>query len=275
MGIFVLPLRWSAPMIRIVAIIMLMVIIPVLARAEPVPSFQNMYLEEAQEAAGHVGIELEIEIVESSDRKGIVIKQIPGPGSELGSDRAVWLRVSNGITLPDLKGRPQEEALAALRDLGVAVDVTESRHDGGVRGTVWSQVPVGGTAIDVTTQAVFLDVVGGRYVAVPGVTGTLLSDGMNAIRSGELTPMEMPTDPSGFVSRSVQENRRDCSGFDVRTATVIGTKPPAGSEVYPGTSVQVDYAIGQGFRYDNQCGPEPLTPHDRGGCAGGARHEVC
>ena len=232
-------------MIRIVAIIMLMVIIPVLARAEPVPSYQNMYLEEAQEAAGHVGIELEIEIVESSDRKGIVIKQIPGPGSELGSDRAVWLRVSNGITLPDLKGRPQEEALAALRDLGVA------------------------------TQAVFLDVVGGRYVAVPGVTGTLLSDGMNAIRSGELTPMEMPTDPSGFVSRSVQENRRDCSGFDVRTATVIGTKPPAGSEVYPGTSVQVDYAIGQGFRYDNQCGPEPLTPHDRGGCAGGARHEVC
>ncbi|UCI30800.1 PASTA domain-containing protein [Mesorhizobium sp. B4-1-4] len=225
-----------------------------MASAETVPSLLGMQMDEAKAAADKSGVSLVIQKVDSLERREKILLQVPGVGSEIGTDRQIYVRVSDGMPVPDLVGKPETDAEAVLKGLGIGHESSDRRHDGLVRHTVAGQTPNAGDRLDASSEVVFLDVVGGRYVAVPNVAGQSLSNAMAAIRNGELSPVEDPPAPD-LAATSQRSARRDCTGINVTTATAAGSDPAAGTEVYPGTSVKVTYQTAVTFQASNECKP--------------------
>ncbi|MDX1047331.1 PASTA domain-containing protein [Sinorhizobium medicae] len=243
------------------------------ALAETFPSLLGRQLGEAEHLAKEAGLEVVVQKVDSLERRGKVLLQIPAGGTDVGTDRRIYLQASDGIVVPDLTAKPLADAQGALKSMGLASASSDRRHDGLVRGTVASQVPRPKERIDATRQIVFLDIVGGRYVAVPDVNGKLLSDALAAIRNGELVATESPTNES-FAKTSVQESRLNCKTVRINKAIVSSTQPAAGTEIYPGQSVVVNWSVQPSDRDQasdaEECRPPPI---DRDIC--GRRHQFC
>lgn len=234
-----------------------------LSRADAVPELLGRQVDEAREIAGKAGVALVVQMVGSLERRGRVLLQIPGAGSEIGKDRQLFLRVSDGMPVPGLEGLPKAEAEAALDRLGIGHEASDRRHDGLNRGTVAGQLPIAGTRMDASLEVVFLDLVGGRYVTVPDVSGRPLAEALKAISQGELAPLERPGN-ADLADDSRSSSRRDCRGIDIVVATAAGSDPPAGAEVYPGTVVNLAYTTAASFTADDICPPRvPDDPCER------------
>ncbi|MCF6110344.1 PASTA domain-containing protein [Mesorhizobium muleiense] len=227
-----------------------------IALAESVPSLLGMQISEAEAAAGKSGVSLVVQKVDSLERRGKIILQVPEIGSEIGTGRQIFVRVSDGMPVPDLTGKSKADAEAALTKVGIGHEASDRRHDGLVRNTVAAQVPKPGSRVDASSEVVFLDIVGGRYVTVPDIAGQRLSDAMETLRKGELTPVEDPADKD-LAATSRRSVRKDCTGINTITANAIKSEPQAGTEVYSGISVKVIYENTTTFTADDTCEPIP------------------
>lgn len=231
------------------------------ASAELFPDFLGKQLGEAEHRAKEAGFQVTVQKVDAAEKRGKILLQIPAGGVDVGSDRRIFLQVSDGIVVPDLTGKPLAEAQSVLKAIGLSSASSDRRHDGRLRGTVATQVPAPDERIDPPREIVFLDIVGGRYVPVPNVAEKLLSDALAVVQQGELKGTESPADPS-FVANSVQEKRQGCRTIQIRRAVAKSTTPPAGTEIYPGQSVIVNYAIEISTRED-QLRDEDCQPRVR------------
>jgi eukaryotic-like serine/threonine-protein kinase len=155
--------------------------------------------------------------------KGVVMRAGHDPGAKLRRDTEVDLVISKGrrpIDVPDLVGTPQEEAVGALEDAGLAPAVEQAFHNEVPKGHVISQEPADGTLFK--GDAVNLVVSSGpEMVQVPSVFGRSEAEATQLLES------------AGFA---VDVQRADAYvGFD----RIAAQDPGARSEAPKGSTVTI------------------------------------
>ena len=203
---------------------------PASVSAETVPDLVGLHLAEFEDMPEVASIEFEIQKVDSTERRDEVLFQIPGAGSEIGTGRRVYIKVSNGVLVPGLRGRKRSEAEAELEAAGIGLAVTRRLYSGVRENIVAAQVPGAGTRIDASRQIVFLIVAEG--ITIPDLTGL---DHVEALGIINALGLRGQTEPPVFQSRTGQA----CSGIQFWASRVTGLAPGAGTSVALGTSVTI------------------------------------
>ncbi|MCX5378819.1 Stk1 family PASTA domain-containing Ser/Thr kinase [Streptomyces sp. NBC_00091] len=184
---------------------------------------------------------------EAFDR-GTVMESDPGSGERIRGNGTVSLTVSRGpevVSVPDLKGRPLEEAKAELSKAGLAPGiVTQAFSQDVAQGSVISTDPAGGQKRAPDTAVAFV-VSKGRPVPVPNVTGRSLDQARAALEGLGLrveTAAEQvnSASPAGTVANQSAAAGTQAAAGDTVTLTV--SKGPRQVQVPDVTGQDVDVA---------------------------------
>lgn len=134
--------------------------------------------EEATAIVKELYLGLQYTEEESSDTyaKGLICSQEIAPGTKVQKYTTIKYKLSSGsamLALPDVVGKPQEEAERTLKDMGFTVSITKSYSYDHEMGTVMSMTPAAGTQ-SASGEMVTLEVsMGNEYenAMVPNVIG--------------------------------------------------------------------------------------------------------
>ncbi|MEU3467156.1 Stk1 family PASTA domain-containing Ser/Thr kinase [Streptomyces sp. NPDC006687] len=170
---------------------------------------------------------------EAFDR-GTVMNSDPAGGKRIKGNGAVTLTVSRGpelVSVPDLKGRPLEDAKAELTKAGLAPGVvTQAFSEDVAQGSVISTDPAGGQKRSPDT-AVALQVSKGRPVPVPAVTGQSADQARAALEALGLKVATAPDQvnspaPAGTVAaQSLAAGAQAAAGDTVTLTLSKGPRP--------------------------------------------------
>jgi beta-lactam-binding protein with PASTA domain/serine/threonine protein kinase len=171
---------------------------------------------------------------ESSTRvlDGTVIRSDPGPGAVIERGTKVTVFVSTGarqVTVPDVVGQDQKDALARLRDEKLGVVVRE-RASGEPLDTVVAQTPTGGQQVD-EGSTVTLFVSNGKLKEVPDVVGLEQSAAEAEIRdagfdvSVQTKQVDAPDRDGRVLSQTPRGGKQRRKGDTI--AITVGQLPPA------------------------------------------------
>jgi beta-lactam-binding protein with PASTA domain len=133
------------------------------------------------------------------------------------------------VPVPNVVGQPQADAEAAITGAGLVAATSEAADDTVPAGSVISQDPAADTMVAVGSTVNIVVSTGASTVPVPDVTGQAAADAQAALEG------------DGFVVTSTEQ-----SSDDVEAGLVISTNPSAGTEVAPGTSVEMFVSSGPG-----------------------------
>lgn len=218
------------PMIALTTILSLP---PVLASAESAPDLVNLPIVEALEKAQSEGFELLIQRVDSSGQRDSVLMQIPAYGSEIGSQNLVYVRVSDGLVVPNVVGRIVDIARDELKAQGFAMEVTRVQKVGVSPNVVASQLPEAGTRIDASSEIIFAEVSSDIGIAVPSLVGLNVSAARETLSTLGLTHKMEP-------SLKLGGSGHPCSGITFYSARVLSANPASGSYVRAGTTITLN-----------------------------------
>jgi serine/threonine-protein kinase len=137
-----------------------------------------------------------------------------------------FLRGGEKVTVPDVIGETQEEAVAELEDAGLEVEVEDAAEDAeGEEGTVVAEDPGPGTEVD-RGSTIRIEVIRPQQpVAVPDVIG--------------LSQAEATAEIEALGLRAATRTETDDS---VEPGSVIAQSPRPGAEVSPGSRVSLTIA---------------------------------
>ncbi|MFE3556674.1 Stk1 family PASTA domain-containing Ser/Thr kinase [Streptomyces sp. NPDC059193] len=194
----------------------------------------------------------------SSFDRGTVMNTDPPGGKRIRGNGAVTLTISRGpevVAVPNLKGRPLEEAKAELTKTGLAPGiVTQAFSQDVAQGSVISTDPVGGEKRAPDT-AVAMIVSKGRPVPVPSVAGLPFEQAKSALEGLGLKVATAPEQvnapsPAGTVANQSVGAGTQAAAGDTVTLTV--SKGPRQLPVPDVTGQDVDAARkaleGAGFK---------------------------
>jgi len=153
---------------------------------------------------------------------GQVIRTDPGPTTKVKRNSAVTVYVSTGppiVAVPDVVGKTQDEAGAALTEAGFKVDAGQDYSDTVPAGSVISQDPQARTSVAKFSTVKLVVSQGPKLVTLP------------QIRNG--TPVALAKDRLERLHLKVKI-KRAFGGF---LGTVVGMDPAAGTQVREGTEV--------------------------------------
>jgi serine/threonine-protein kinase len=190
-----------------------------------VPDVVGERLKVAQDELETAGFSVKVETQTSDEAKNTVLRQDPAGDSEAEEGSVVTLLVSAGpeqVEVPEVVGLSQQDAIAAVQDAQLVVDIEEIDSDQ-PRGTVVSSDPAEGTLVDVGSTVV-LQVSTGE-VTVPNVVGRSESSATTILEQAgfNVTPVFEETD-------------------EANPGTVIAQSPAADSTARLGTSVVITVA---------------------------------
>lgn len=143
----------------------------------PVPDVIGQTQERAKTTLSQQGLATEVEKAYSDTvQEGHVVGTNPAAGQDVRRDGTVQLTVSLGVkmlTVPDVRGTAQEDALQALRDAGFTLaDDVETAYSADVeKGNVLSTDPAGGEEVRHDTAVTVTVSQGREPIDVPDVTG--------------------------------------------------------------------------------------------------------
>lgn len=151
-----------------------------------VPDLINMTESEAIDAIRQAGFELDnISREFNKDvAEGNVITQDPAAGAMVKTGTAIAITVSKGTELrkvPDVVGKTQSEADAALKAEGFGVSVSEEFSTTVASGRVISQSPGGGVSVEVGTSVAIVVSKGEEIIKVPDVIGKLEAEAIQTL----------------------------------------------------------------------------------------------
>ena len=131
------------------------------------------------------------------------------------------------VTVPDLRGRSQNDATAAIQDLKLHLGPFGERESSEPRGTVVAQDPPAGTVVDVGALiAIWVAVPtpppAPQWIVVPRVVESSLQDAFVTLRAAGLQP--------GSVGQTASS---------ARTGSVTFQSVAAGTQVAPGTAIDL------------------------------------
>lgn len=176
-----------------------------------VPNVVGMTQADAQSAISAAGLSLGTVTQEPSETvpAGQVISQNPAAGASVSFTTAVTLVVSSGpasVTIPNVVGKTQSEAQAALTAAGLTLGAITYEHSATVAaGRTISQNPAAGTSAATGTAVALVISNGPIAVTVPNVVGMTLADAQAAIIAaglsvGAITYQNTGPEPVGQVS---------------------------------------------------------------------------
>jgi len=158
---------------------------------------------------------------------GQIVRQSPGPSSSRRDGATISVEVSDGntlVTVPDVRGEPQDKATAALTAAGFVIGQVDAPTRPDIpKGQVIDFSPTGAQP---KGTAIHLVVSGG--IIVPDVRGEDPSDAVNKLQA------------AGFTRVTQTEDFNDA----VPSGEVIATDPPAGEAVDASTPVTVHVSKG-------------------------------
>lgn len=147
---------------------------------------------------------------------GAVLGTKPEAGQALSPGSPVSLVINQGATVPDLRGRPIDQAITSLQADGWQVERGEPLFDADIDGgSVVHSEPAAGSRIDPAAKLV--TVFPSTAITVPDVRGKSRTEAAEIIRAAGLDP-------------------RSGGWFDFGN-TIQRQKPEAGTRLAPGTSV--------------------------------------
>jgi eukaryotic-like serine/threonine-protein kinase len=187
-----------------------------------VPEVVGLEVAEATQDLQSRGLRVRVgePVASDSVHEGLVADQSVAGGEQARRRSVVVLRVSLGITMPDLVRRPAGPAVARLRDLDIPVHRRDAASLAVPAGAVTSTRPAKGTLLE-PGQAVTVVVSTGRPdVQVPDVAGQPAGAAEAALAAAHLRPR----------TERVFDNELP-EGLVVGTDPAIGAKAPWGSTV--------------------------------------------
>jgi serine/threonine-protein kinase len=112
---------------------------------EAVPPMRGSSVIDAVAQIEKMGLEVRVEQVLSTFPAGTVLSQWPDPGTRVGRNKVVILKVSKGghkTSLPDVRGLEKDQAIQKLESLGFTIgDQLEINDSSKPRGVVLAQSP--------------------------------------------------------------------------------------------------------------------------------------
>lgn len=178
----------------IIALLLLFLIIkfgfsPKSSVTDKVPNIIGMTLKEARQVAE--ATKFNIEIVEfdknaPEDKKDQIIKQDPEAGSSWNSkDKVIKITIagSDEVKLNDYSGRPKDEAIRELEELGLSVTVEEAFDNDKEEGIVIKTNPLAGSSIAKNTKVTLYVSKGAETVTMVNVNGLSQGDAEAKLRS--------------------------------------------------------------------------------------------
>jgi eukaryotic-like serine/threonine-protein kinase len=191
----------------------------------PIPLVQGLTVEQATDALRTAGFKSD-ERREFSDtvKNGRVIETSPPEGTTTRKGTTVTLVVSRGkekITVPDVVGRPRDEAERALQDAGLQASVREEESEDADPGTVLRQDPAAGTQLAKGRTVALVVAKAPADVPVPGVLDATEADAVQALKD------------AGFKVKTEEASVEtpDEDGIVVDQDPSADTPRPAGSTV--------------------------------------------
>ncbi|WP_106401581.1 PASTA domain-containing protein [Actinocorallia populi] len=196
-----------------------------------VPPLQGLTYEEAVSALKTLKL-VSAWTVKETDKveQGLVLTTDPPAGKLLDQGGRVLLTIAKApppakVKLPDLAGRPVEEAAAALRKLDLKVSRTPQKTREHPPGLVLSSTPGAGSTVTAGSTVSLVVSLEPDQVLVPDVTGLTPAEAAAALRRADLG-----------VVRATRETS------DVPEGRIVASTPAAGQPVDPGSRVTVHVA---------------------------------
>jgi serine/threonine-protein kinase len=170
----------------------------------PVPLVEGLPADEAEDQLREAGFKSERRR-EFSDsvRSGRVIETSPAAGTSVRKGSTVTLIVSRGrerVAVPEVEGRPRDEAERLLREAELEAAVSEREDADAEPGTVLEQDPAAGTRVAKGGTVELVVARAPAEVPVPGVIDETEEDAVQALEDAgfevrvEEAPAETPDD---------------------------------------------------------------------------------
>ena len=221
------------------------------AQKVSVPDLSGKTVAEATAALKAKGLTLGEQTTRADDTvpQDQIIEQDPASGAQVDKGAAVAVVVSTGpesVTVPDLVGKTQAQAKAALEKAGLQLgDVTETDTTEQEKGHVVSSNPASGDQVAKDTK-VSLEIASGK-VKVPNVIGMALSDATTTLTDAGLkvkaTKYVESTQPEGTVTAQTHQNDTVEQGTTIEleiakapASTPSETATPSGTATATGTA---------------------------------------
>ncbi|NBM14564.1 Stk1 family PASTA domain-containing Ser/Thr kinase [Streptomyces sp. GC420] len=190
-----------------------------------VPDVEGDDFDDAKQELQEKGFEVKREFEESDLPPGVVIDQDPAAGSRAEKGTVITLTVAQEkdvVEVPDLTGKTQDEAKAALESAGLKLGTVTEAESQATEGTVVGQSLAPGVEANPgsTVNIEIAKAAEQEQVQVPEVRNQTLKDARKNLEGAGLTV--------GNVSGSQDEN-----------SLVVVTDPAPGTTVPKGTAVNV------------------------------------
>ncbi|ETT57185.1 Stk1 family PASTA domain-containing Ser/Thr kinase [Paenibacillus sp. FSL H8-0457] len=204
-----------------------------------VPPVVGMTEEEAIRELEAQGLTVNEEVIREykpNVDEGVVFAQDKEPETMLKKGSPVQLSVGDAKPLPempDLNGMTFDEAVAALKEIGVketSIKRSSEKNDEVPQGKIFKQSPEASTKINPETEVISVTVSEGKnLVPMPGVVGLEQENAVNILES------------NGFKIAAIKER----SSFEVKKGIVIEQWPhEANQQVAPGSDITLFVSSG-------------------------------
>lgn len=196
---------------------------------EAVPPMRGTSVLDAVSQIERMGLEVRVEQVDSTFPSGTVLSQWPEPGTRIGRNKVVILKVSKGghrTSLPDVRGLEKDQAVKKLEGLGFSIgDILKINDDTKPLGVVLAQSPSAPAMVE-KGQKIDLMIskgpaVAGGKVSVPDV-----------LQREEIVAKKLIQESGLMVS-----NVEYIITMNTPQGMVMGLSPKAGTLVNPGSGV--------------------------------------
>ena len=200
------------------------------AAAVTAPDLIGKTIEQARQESGGAYGTFENERVESEEPVGTIVAQDPAAGETWQENADIYVDVSDGKEVPDIKGQSRNEAKQSLEGAGFEVDEETEASSAVEEGYVIRQEPQGGT--------------GERAEAGSTVTITV-SEGPQAVTVPDLYNLTPEGANSVLAEAGLKLGSQTQQASSAVTAgSIISQTPPAQSSAKPGSSVDIVTSTG-------------------------------
>ncbi len=220
-----------------------------------VPDVTGMTEEEAKKTLNAKNLGFEVTSREESEEyeEGLVCSQTPASGKKVNKNTKVTVVVSSGlvgqsITIPDVTGMSEDDALKALNSAGFKnVSSSYSYSDSVAEGNVISTTPSANTKGSKDTKITMTVSKGAEKQTVPDVTGKTEADAQSALSSVGLTgsvtyEYSSSVEQGKVISQSVTAGKKVAPGTTVGLVVSQGEEPPEKVTVPPITGSSLENA---------------------------------
>ena len=214
---------------------------------KPVPNVVGMTEADARQTLESVGFTVRDQQVKSDDTAGLVLLMDPSAGQRIDEGSEVVVHVATPRTIPDVVGKTQAEAEAALSQEGYSNVSAKKESSEEKKGTVISIAPKAGTEAKSSTDVTIT--IAQPYI-VPNVANKSYDDAVKALKDAGFGYDVVYIDTTSYPE-----------------GTIIGTEPAAGTEAKKGDYIMIQIAQDHGSMLEDAAREylAPGTNIDRNG----------